>query len=202
LLAIAIRFYALKAQFVVARRGKRSTWVILEFITIWVILCPLRKEVQLLLRYRDIPTHTTKVLDLTSLTVDELTALVPHFEAAFLDYMATSTLHGQRRQARRYTTYRNCPLPTLEDRLLFMLVYLKQHTIHRLHGRLSGMRQAKSTRWGIRSYPWRRYCRQPSQPPYQKRPLFVMTTPRAPSRAQQLRRNSKRALAASKSDTC
>ena len=70
-----------------------------------------------MLRYRDITPHTTEVLDLTSLTVDEFVALVPTFEAAFLDYMATWTLHGRRRQARRYTTYLTCPLPTPEDRL-------------------------------------------------------------------------------------
>ena len=100
-----------------------------------------------MLRYRDIPTHTTEVLDLTSLTVDEFAALVPPFEAAFLDSMAAWTLHGQRRQSRRYTTYINYPLPTPEDRLLFILVYLKQHTIHLLHGRVSGMRQSKATLW-------------------------------------------------------
>ena len=100
-----------------------------------------------MLRYRDIPTHTTEVLDLTSLTVDEFAALVSPFEAAFLDYMAAWTLHGRRRQSRRYTTYANCPLPTPEDRLLFILVYLKQNTIHLLHGRLFGMRQSKATPW-------------------------------------------------------
>lgn len=100
-----------------------------------------------MLRYRDIPTHTTEVLDLTSLTVDEFAALVPPFEVAFLAYMATWTLHGQRRRARRYTTYTNCPLPTPEDRLLFILVYLKQHPTHLLHGRLFGMRQSKATQW-------------------------------------------------------
>ena len=100
-----------------------------------------------MLRYRDIPTHTTEVLDLTSLTVDEFVALVPPFEAAFLDYMAEWTLHGRPRQSRRYTTYKNCPLPTAEDRLLFILVYLKQNTIHLLHGRLFGMCQSKATQW-------------------------------------------------------
>ena len=100
-----------------------------------------------MLRYRDITPHTTEVLDLTSLTVDEFGALVPTFEAAFLDYMATWTLHGRRRQARRYTTYLTCPLPTPEDRLLFILVYLKQHPTHLLHGRLFGMRQSKATQW-------------------------------------------------------
>jgi hypothetical protein len=100
-----------------------------------------------MLRYRDIPSHTTEVLDLTSLTVDEFAALVPPFEAAFLDYMALWTLHGRRRQARRYTTYTTCPLPTPEDRLLFILVSLKQHPTHLLHGRLFGMRQSKATQW-------------------------------------------------------
>jgi Helix-turn-helix of DDE superfamily endonuclease len=100
-----------------------------------------------MLRYRDLPTHTTDVLDLTSLTVDEFTALVPAFEVAFLAYMADWTLHGRRRQARRYTTYQNCPLPTPDDRLLFILVYLKQNPTQLLHGRLFGMRQSKATQW-------------------------------------------------------
>jgi hypothetical protein len=34
---------------------------LLEFITIRVILCPPRKEGPLMLRYRDLPTHTTDV---------------------------------------------------------------------------------------------------------------------------------------------
>jgi Helix-turn-helix of DDE superfamily endonuclease len=100
-----------------------------------------------MLRYRDLPTHTTEVLDLTSLTVDEFAALLPPFEAAFLGYMAEWTLHGRRRQARRYTTYKNSPLPTPEDRLLFVLVYLKQNPTQLLHGRLFGMRQSKATQW-------------------------------------------------------
>jgi Helix-turn-helix of DDE superfamily endonuclease len=100
-----------------------------------------------MLRYRDLPAHTSEVLDLTSLTVDEFTALVPPFEEAFVGYMADWTLHGRRRQARRYTTYKNCPLPTPEDRLLFMLVYLKQNPTQLLHGRLFGMRQSKATQW-------------------------------------------------------
>jgi Helix-turn-helix of DDE superfamily endonuclease len=100
-----------------------------------------------MLRYRDLPTHTTDMLDLTSLTMDEFAALVPFFEEAFLGYMAAWTLHGRRRQARRYTTDKNCPLPTPEDRLLFVLVYLKQNPTQLLHGRLFGMRQSKATPW-------------------------------------------------------
>jgi hypothetical protein len=57
-----------------------------------------------MLRYLELSTSTTDVLALTSLTVDEFTALVPPFESAFLDYMADWTLQGRHRQARRYTT--------------------------------------------------------------------------------------------------
>jgi hypothetical protein len=119
----------------------------IEFITIWVIPCLSQKEAQPMRRYRDLPTHTSEVLDLTSLTVDEFRALVPPVETAFLGYMAEWTLHGRRRQSRRYTTYKNCPLPTPEDRLLFVLVYLKQNPTQRLHGGLFGMRQSKATQW-------------------------------------------------------
>jgi Helix-turn-helix of DDE superfamily endonuclease len=99
------------------------------------------------LRYDNLPTHTTDVLDLTSLTTDEFRVLVPPFEEAFLGYMVNWTLHGRRRLARRYTTYKNCPLPTPEDRLLFILIYLKQNPTQLLHGRLFGMRQSKATQW-------------------------------------------------------
>src|SRR5205809_6821921 len=100
-----------------------------------------------MLRYRNIPTHTTEVLDVTRLTVDAFAALVPPFAAAFLAYMSPWTLHGRRRQSRRSTTEAHGPLPTPEDRLLFILVYLKQHPMHLLHGRLFGMRQSKATPW-------------------------------------------------------
>ena len=84
---------------------------------------------------------------MTSLTVNELEALVPPFEAAFLQDLAAWTLHGRRRPLRRYTTSKNCHRPTAEDRLLFMLVSLKQHTLHTRHGRVCGMRQSKAHRW-------------------------------------------------------
>ena len=98
-----------------------------------------------MLRYRDIPPHTTEVLDVTSLTVDEFAALVPPFEEAFLASMAAWTLHGRRRQSRPYTTSMTCPLPTPEDRLLFMLVSRKQHPTHLRQGCVCGMRQSKAT---------------------------------------------------------
>jgi hypothetical protein len=64
---------------------------------------------------------------LTSLTVDEFQQVVLPFEAAYQRHTAPWRLDGKPRTARRYTTYQNCPLPTPEDRLLFILVYLKTY---------------------------------------------------------------------------
>jgi hypothetical protein len=99
------------------------------------------------LRFTDIQTRPTEVLDLTSLTVEEFRQLVPPFEAAFQAHMAEWRLDGQPRTARRYTTYKNCPLPTPEDRLLFILVYLKTYPLQVVQGRLFGMGQSKAHQW-------------------------------------------------------
>jgi hypothetical protein len=99
------------------------------------------------LRFTDLETRPTEVLDLTSLTLDEFRPLVPPFEAAFQAHMAHWRLDGQSRTARRYTTYKNCPLPTPEDRLLFILVYLKTYPLQVVQGRLFGMGQSKAHQW-------------------------------------------------------
>jgi hypothetical protein len=99
------------------------------------------------LRFIDIQTCPTEVLDLTSLTVDEFRQLVPPFEAAFQAQMAQWRLDGRPRTARRYTTYQNCPLPTPEDRLLCILTYLKTYPLHVVQGRLFGMGQSKAHQW-------------------------------------------------------
>ena len=99
------------------------------------------------LRFADLQTRPTEVLDLTSLTVKEFQELVPPFEAAFQAHMAEWRLDGRLRTARRYTTYKNCPLPTPEDRLLFILVYLKTYPLQVVQGRLFGMGQSKAHQW-------------------------------------------------------
>jgi hypothetical protein len=86
-------------------------------------------------------------LDFTSLTLDEFQQLVPPFEAAFHARMAAWRMDGKPRTARRFTVYKTCPLPTPEDRLLFILVYLKTYALQVVHGRLFGMVQGKANQW-------------------------------------------------------
>src|SRR5207344_1043631 len=51
------------------------------------------------------------------------------------------------RTARRFSVYQNCPLPTPEDRLFFILVYLKTYALQVVQGRLFGMGQSKAHQW-------------------------------------------------------
>jgi DDE superfamily endonuclease len=96
------------------------------------------------LRFTAIQARPTEVLDLTSRTLDEFQRLVPPFESTFQAPMARWRLDGQARTARRSTTYKNAPLPTPEDRLLFLLVYLQTYPLQVVHGRLFGMGQSKA----------------------------------------------------------
>jgi Helix-turn-helix of DDE superfamily endonuclease len=99
------------------------------------------------LSYTELARKPMDVLDMTSLTPDECQLLVPAFETAFQDHMAVWRLDGKPRTARRFTTYKNCPLPTSEDRLLFILVYLKTNPLQVAHGILFGLPQGKTNQW-------------------------------------------------------
>lgn len=99
------------------------------------------------LSYVAIKAKEKEFVALTSLTVNEFEMLVPHFEQAFQDYMAHWCLDGKRRTKRHYTTYKNCPLPTLEERLLFVISYLKTNPLQSNHGLLFAMAQCKVNTW-------------------------------------------------------
>ena len=98
-------------------------------------------------RFTEVQARPTEFLDLTSLTLDEFQQLVPPFAAAFQAHMAAWRLDGKPRTARQFTVYQNCPLPTPEDRLLFILAYVKTYSLHVVQGRLFGMGQCKANQW-------------------------------------------------------
>jgi hypothetical protein len=98
-------------------------------------------------RYVDIASRPTEFLDFTSLTLEEFQILVPPFDAAFQAHMAVWRLDGTPRTTRRFTVYTNCPLPTPEDRLFFLLTYLKTYTLQVVHGRLFGLPQCNANQW-------------------------------------------------------
>jgi Helix-turn-helix of DDE superfamily endonuclease len=94
-----------------------------------------------------VQARPSEFLDLTSLTLEEFQQLVPPFETAFQAHRAAWRLDGKPRIARRFTVYKNCPLPTPADRLFFILVYLKTYALQVVQGRLFGMGQSKANQW-------------------------------------------------------
>jgi hypothetical protein len=99
------------------------------------------------LHYADIASRPTEFLDFTSLTLEEFQLLLLPFEAAFQAHMAAWRFDGTPRTTRRFTVYKNCPLPTPEDRLFFLLTYLKTYALQVVHGRLFGLPQCKANQW-------------------------------------------------------
>jgi hypothetical protein len=99
------------------------------------------------LRFADLQSRPLEFLDFTSLTLEEFQQLGPPFAAAFHTRMAAWRMDGKPRTARRVTVYQHCPLPTPEDRLFFILTYLKTYALQVMHGRLFGMVQGKAHQW-------------------------------------------------------
>src|SRR4249920_2391504 len=95
-------------------------------------------------RFAELQSRPMELLGFTSVTLDEFQRLVPPCEAAFQAQMAVWRMDGKPRTARRFTVDKNCPLPTPEDRLLFILTYVKTYALQVVQGRLFGMVQRKA----------------------------------------------------------
>jgi hypothetical protein len=95
----------------------------------------------------EVSRRAGSVRAMTGLTSQEFMALLPPFEHAFLAYMADHTIDGQPRTHRRDSTYDPSPLPTMADKLLFILTYLKQNPSQAVQGQLCGMSQAHANKW-------------------------------------------------------
>jgi hypothetical protein len=97
--------------------------------------------------YEDVTQSAGSLRAMRGLTEHEFTALLPHFEHALAAYLQDRTIDGQPRTSRRYSTYNTCPLPTIADKLLFILTYLKQNPIQEVQGQLFGMSQSNANKW-------------------------------------------------------
>src|SRR5215468_5489723 len=87
------------------------------------------------LRFTELQGRPMEFLDFTSMTLDEFQQLVPPFEAVFQARMAAWRMDGKPRTIRRFTVDKNCPLPTSEDRLFFILTSLKASALQVVQGR-------------------------------------------------------------------
>lgn len=94
--------------------------------------------------YETSSTKPREFLSLTGSTPEEFKALLPHFREALS--ACPYTLEGKQRQ-KPGTAYSNSPLPTVEDKLFFILVYFKQYPTQSYLGSSFGMTQPKANLW-------------------------------------------------------
>ena len=100
-----------------------------------------------MLCYQDIASKEKDLLAMTGYTQQEFTALLPQFQKSYDDYLTSHTIEGYDRVGQVPKPYQNSPLPTIEDKLLFVLVFLKQNPTQTLHGYLFGMSQPNVNKW-------------------------------------------------------
>jgi len=100
-----------------------------------------------MLRYVDLVRKPKRFLALTAYTVDEFQALLSFFRVCFQAYVSIFTLEGQPRRNRSYSPYKNSILPTMEDKLLFILSYMKTYPLQQSQAQLFGMEQSQANQW-------------------------------------------------------
>ena len=104
-------------------------------------------------RYETLKHKPKRFLSLTGYTLEEFSVLVPYFSKRFLASVETKTLAGKHRKKRRYTHYKNSCLPSLEDKLLFILIYLRKAMTQDVLGELFGTSQPVANKWIHRLLP-------------------------------------------------
>ena len=100
-----------------------------------------------MLTYDELKESPRKLVSFTSLTPDEFEWLLPVFERAYLrKYPATKTKIGMPRK-RKAGGGRKGALASIEQKLLFALVYQKSYPLQSVMGELFGMGQSQANEW-------------------------------------------------------
>ena len=106
-----------------------------------------------MLTYEELKTNPRKFLSLTSLTPDEYEDLLPAFDRAYLKrYPVSKTITGNARK-RKIGAGRKGSLESIEQKLLFVLVYQKGYPLQSIMGELFGISQGRANEWIHRLLP-------------------------------------------------
>jgi hypothetical protein len=100
-----------------------------------------------MLTYKALKNNTRKFVSLTSLTPEEFDFLLPAFERTYVKaYPVSKTMTGEKRK-RKAGGGRKGTLGSLEQKLLFALVYQKSYPVQSIMGELFGMGQSQANEW-------------------------------------------------------
>lgn len=100
-----------------------------------------------MLTYKDLKKSARKLVSLTSLTPEEFEYLLPAFEQVYQQvFPETKTKTGQKRE-RKTGGGRKGALASIEEKLLFALVYQKSYPVQSIMGELFGIGQSQANEW-------------------------------------------------------
>jgi hypothetical protein len=93
-------------------------------------------------KYEQWLKNPLRFVAMTGYTVERFGELLPYFKEAHDQYLSRYQLNGKRRKGiRRFVLYANSPLPSVEERLAFILSYLKLNPLQEQHADLFDMQQ-------------------------------------------------------------
>jgi hypothetical protein len=97
--------------------------------------------------YEELKKNARKFVSLTSLTPEEFEDVLPAFEKVYQQvFPDAKTKTGQKRE-RKSGGGRNSTLASIEQKLLFALVYQKSYPVQSIMGELFGMGQSQANEW-------------------------------------------------------
>lgn len=100
-----------------------------------------------MLTYEEVKKNVRKFVSLTSLTPEEFKYLLPAFEQAYQHVFPDNrTKTGQKRE-RKSGGGRKGVLASIEQKLLFALVYQKSYPVQSIMGELFGISQSQANEW-------------------------------------------------------
>jgi hypothetical protein len=86
------------------------------------------------MKYTDYQNNEKCFYSLTGLSQEQFDELLPYFEEVHNEYFLNYDMNGKYRIHRRsFAIYKNSPLPTIADRLFFILVFLKNNPLQEHH---------------------------------------------------------------------
>src|SRR5438270_11462869 len=106
-----------------------------------------------MMTYSTLSTQTRPFLAMTGLTPAEFRDLLPAFEAAYERACPLDRTADGRARQRWLGAGRRSVLERAEDKLLFVLVYLKTYPIQALLGQLFGISTSQANHWLHRLLP-------------------------------------------------
>jgi len=90
----------------------------------------------------------TRFLAMTGYNLEQFDVLLPYFEEAHDQYLSKYEITGKPRKGlRKFVLYANSPLNTIEERLVFILSYLKLNPLQEQHADLFDMQQKQCNQY-------------------------------------------------------